>query len=86
MYHIGKCFYLLLVSYHKLVACGGIRVLVRVMQLGMVYCGLQASWAAYCVTMAAIGSSKVIKEVMQINYVNHASFFVYRSLVYRSRV
>lgn len=33
------------------------------MQLGMVYCGLQASWSAYCLTMAAIGAPEVITEV-----------------------
>ncbi|CAL8110001.1 unnamed protein product [Orchesella dallaii] len=50
----------------ELVQIGGVRILVRVMQLGMSYCGLQASWAVYCLTMAAIGSPEIIAELRKI--------------------
>lgn len=51
----------------ELAKCGGVKILVRIMQLGMVYCGLMASWALYCLTMAAIGSVEVIQELRQCN-------------------
>ncbi|ODN03038.1 hypothetical protein Ocin01_03673 [Orchesella cincta] len=50
----------------ELVNIGGVRILVRVMQLGMSYCGLQASWAVYVLTMAAIGSPDIIEELRKI--------------------
>jgi len=35
----------------------------RVMQLGMLCSSLMASWACYAITMGAIASPEIIKEV-----------------------